>query len=240
MRVGLAVGFAFLGACGGAGNAGVADETARLDAGVTEASTRLPDASPVADGSTSESDRDRLLATYLAYLKANAGAQSNGLDGSTLAGRVRSLAEARAVGAGRVPHRDRALDAVARVEGPSNRRGRRIERRRILGSVAVTAIGCSCRWTCASTMRCSRRARTRALGRTSRTCRSARAASGATRTTSAVRMRRSTSATRRRTAGRTLYGALCVPGASKTGSELYAEKYGSFDPTWQPADCAGK
>jgi hypothetical protein len=38
----------------------------------------------------------------------------------------------------------------------------------------------------------------------------------------------------------TTYGALCFPGSSKKGTELYTENYGSFDATWQPADCAGK
>lgn len=38
----------------------------------------------------------------------------------------------------------------------------------------------------------------------------------------------------------TLYGALCFPGPSKLGSALYSEKYGSFDPTWQPTDCITK
>lgn len=38
----------------------------------------------------------------------------------------------------------------------------------------------------------------------------------------------------------TTYGALCAPGPSKSGADLYTEKYGSFDPTWQPVDCAGK
>lgn len=38
----------------------------------------------------------------------------------------------------------------------------------------------------------------------------------------------------------TLYGALCFPSPSKLGSALYTEKYGSFDPMWQPADCTAK
>jgi hypothetical protein len=41
-------------------------------------------AMPPAD--TLDANRDRLLATYLAYLAAHPGAQSNGLDGATLAG----------------------------------------------------------------------------------------------------------------------------------------------------------
>lgn len=36
------------------------------------------------------------------------------------------------------------------------------------------------------------------------------------------------------------YGALCLPGASKLGTALYTEKYGNFEPAWQPVDCAGK
>jgi hypothetical protein len=38
----------------------------------------------------------------------------------------------------------------------------------------------------------------------------------------------------------TAYAALCLPGPPKKGTELYTENYGSFDPSWQPADCAGK
>jgi len=38
----------------------------------------------------------------------------------------------------------------------------------------------------------------------------------------------------------TTYGAFCVPGPSKLGVALYTEKYGDYDPTWQPVDCAGK
>jgi hypothetical protein len=33
---------------------------------------------------------------------------------------------------------------------------------------------------------------------------------------------------------------ICIPAPSKKGTELYTAKYGSFDPTWQPTDCAGK
>ncbi len=35
----------------------------------------------------------------------------------------------------------------------------------------------------------------------------------------------------------TTYGAACFPGPSKLGVALYAEKYGGYDPTWQPVDC---
>ena len=38
----------------------------------------------------------------------------------------------------------------------------------------------------------------------------------------------------------TTYGALCFPGASTKGTDLYTMKYGSFDPAWQPVDCKGK
>lgn len=38
----------------------------------------------------------------------------------------------------------------------------------------------------------------------------------------------------------TFYGPLCAPAATKAGTAIYAEKYGAFDPTWQPVDCAGK
>lgn len=38
----------------------------------------------------------------------------------------------------------------------------------------------------------------------------------------------------------TTYGTFCVPGPSKLGVALYSEKYGDYDPTWQPVDCAGK
>ena len=38
----------------------------------------------------------------------------------------------------------------------------------------------------------------------------------------------------------TLYGNLCFPSAAKLGSELYTAKYGTFDPAWKPAACAGK
>ena len=44
------------------------------------------DAATTNPADTLASNRDRLLATYLAYLKATPGAQSNGLDGSKLAG----------------------------------------------------------------------------------------------------------------------------------------------------------
>jgi hypothetical protein len=37
-----------------------------------------------------------------------------------------------------------------------------------------------------------------------------------------------------------LYGPLCAPAPSKAGTAIFAEKYGAFDPTWQPVDCAGK
>lgn len=38
----------------------------------------------------------------------------------------------------------------------------------------------------------------------------------------------------------TTYGAFCAPGPAKLGIALYTQKYGSYDPTWQPVDCAGK
>jgi hypothetical protein len=72
------------------------------DSGAPESGAAQPDATgPNADASpavdttdgattspadTLSANRDRLLATYLAYLKATPGAQSNGLDGSKLAG----------------------------------------------------------------------------------------------------------------------------------------------------------
>ena len=44
------------------------------------------DAATTSAGDNLSANRDRLLTTYLAYLKATPGAQSNGLDGSKLAG----------------------------------------------------------------------------------------------------------------------------------------------------------
>ena len=37
-----------------------------------------------------------------------------------------------------------------------------------------------------------------------------------------------------------LYGPLCAPAPSKSGTDIYTAKYGTIDPTWQPVDCAGK
>ena len=37
-----------------------------------------------------------------------------------------------------------------------------------------------------------------------------------------------------------LYGPLCAPAASKSGTDIFTDKYGSIDPTWEPVDCAGK
>lgn len=63
-----------------AADAGAGADGAASDAGATDA----PDDAPPAPD-TLEDNRDRLLATYLAYLKAHPGAQTNGLDGSKLA-----------------------------------------------------------------------------------------------------------------------------------------------------------
>jgi hypothetical protein len=49
------------------------------DGGMTPGDLATGPATPTLDG-----NRDRLLATYLAYLQAHPGAQSNGLDGATL------------------------------------------------------------------------------------------------------------------------------------------------------------
>jgi hypothetical protein len=38
----------------------------------------------------------------------------------------------------------------------------------------------------------------------------------------------------------TSYGTACLPGPSKLGIALYTARYGDYDPTWQPVDCAGK
>jgi hypothetical protein len=36
------------------------------------------------------------------------------------------------------------------------------------------------------------------------------------------------------------YGPLCAPAPSKTGTDIFSDKYGTIDPSWQPVDCAGK
>lgn len=38
----------------------------------------------------------------------------------------------------------------------------------------------------------------------------------------------------------TTYGPACFPETSKAGTQMWTDKYGNFDPTWQPAACAGK
>ena len=38
----------------------------------------------------------------------------------------------------------------------------------------------------------------------------------------------------------TTYGQFCFPQAALIGTDLYAQNYGAFDPTWMPADCNGK
>ena len=65
------------------GGADTGDTSPFTDGAVPE--TDAQDAAPTAPGDTLGANRDRLLATYFAYLKATPGAQSNGLDGSKLA-----------------------------------------------------------------------------------------------------------------------------------------------------------
>jgi hypothetical protein len=84
---------ALLAACGDGGSgatfgdAGIGRRDGGTGGGAADGSpadlATAPDAAlPPAD--TLDANRDRLLATYLAYLKAHPGAQSNGLDGATL------------------------------------------------------------------------------------------------------------------------------------------------------------
>lgn len=87
-------------ACGSSGEAspGGTGEPGGPEAGASDTSidpgpgvdagggTDAADAAPMNPSDTLAANRDRLLATYLAYLKATPGAQSNGLDGSKLAG----------------------------------------------------------------------------------------------------------------------------------------------------------
>ncbi|MGZ3428442.1 MAG: hypothetical protein ACXVCV_17440, partial [Polyangia bacterium] len=97
MRYGLAATALFgatLVACagGGAGNGGVVvgggagDRSFTAGAGATGDLTPAGGDAAVPPADTLDGNRDRLLATYLAYLKAHPGAQSNGLDGAALAG----------------------------------------------------------------------------------------------------------------------------------------------------------
>ncbi len=77
------------GATGDAGPDGSNDGSTVLDASDAGQTTDAPstDASDGGSGGcvdTLDANRDRLLATYLAYLQAHPGAQSNGLDGATL------------------------------------------------------------------------------------------------------------------------------------------------------------
>ncbi|MGZ3439069.1 MAG: hypothetical protein ACXVDD_06125, partial [Polyangia bacterium] len=65
----------------GAGDLSVTD-----GAGATGDLTPAGGDAAVPPADTLDGNRERLLATYLAYLKAHPGAQSNGLDGATLAG----------------------------------------------------------------------------------------------------------------------------------------------------------
>jgi hypothetical protein len=87
-------------ACGssnGAADAGDGSGAGQPESGAAETSATDPDvdaagSTDASDGATTSSgdtlaaNRDRLLTTYLAYLKATPGAQSNGLDGAKLAG----------------------------------------------------------------------------------------------------------------------------------------------------------
>jgi hypothetical protein len=34
------------------------------------------------------------------------------------------------------------------------------------------------------------------------------------------------------------WGPLCLPQPSTLGTDIYTQSHGSFDPAWQPADCA--
>src|SRR5438445_12415430 len=67
---------------GGSADLSVADGA--ITGGGDLASAGGDAAMPAAD--TLDANRDRLLASYLAYLKAHPGAQSNGLDAATVGG----------------------------------------------------------------------------------------------------------------------------------------------------------
>jgi hypothetical protein len=78
-------GGAGLGSDGGGGSSGDVDGFGDADGGALGDLAAGGDAA-VAPADALDTNRDRLLATYLAYLAAHPGAQSNGLDGATLAG----------------------------------------------------------------------------------------------------------------------------------------------------------
>ena len=70
------------GSDGGGGAGGLGTDGGAIDASAGDFGTGGDLALPAAD--TLDANRDRLLATYLAFLQAHPGAQSNGLDGATL------------------------------------------------------------------------------------------------------------------------------------------------------------
>lgn len=72
------------GSDGGGGAGGLATDGGAVDAAASDLGASGDLALAAAD--TLDANRDRLLATYLAYLQAHPGAQSNGLDGATLGG----------------------------------------------------------------------------------------------------------------------------------------------------------
>ena len=70
------------GGAGGGGTGGGSGDGGSGDGGLGDGGAAGDLALPAAD--TLDANRDRLLATYLAYLQAHPGAQSNGADGATL------------------------------------------------------------------------------------------------------------------------------------------------------------
>jgi hypothetical protein len=94
LLLGLGAGIALACGSGGGGSSGAEPEDggtsddrgpvseAGADVATGDAGREAEASTPVTD--TSSANRDRLLATYLAYLKAHPGAQTNGLDGASL------------------------------------------------------------------------------------------------------------------------------------------------------------
>ncbi|MDB4933736.1 MAG: Peptidyl-prolyl cis-trans isomerase [Labilithrix sp.] len=301
--------------CGSSGNADVPDEAAGPEAGALETSTPMPEGGPVPDGSTSDgaiaivdtssANRDRLLATYLAYLKANPGAQSNGLDGSkladvcalwrtlvpsaqavylTLTARLQS-SKISADGSSMLAHvtklyRIAGGDGATAVDpgqcgGDGNRlflsMDAHLHDALIAAStnkgqptggapdIADVPIGAGSYWRDSHDLGGSHapfdisdeteNGAPRGQVQYFEDPASAAAKAPLDRTdlktlvdpyTLEVDQDYDCPHDSNPACAYTSYGSLCIPGPSKKGTELYTEKYGSFDPTWQPADCAGK
>ena len=88
------------GGSGGVGGGGGMIDDGGGDGGMAPVDLATGGAPPA----TLDGNRDRLLATYLAYLQAHPGAQSNGLDGATLGSVCDLWSRLDAVGSRRVPH----------------------------------------------------------------------------------------------------------------------------------------